>query len=273
MMSEKLSRPLIVARSVTKTYQRGGWWKGSRQQRALDNVSLIVRKGQTLALIGRSGSGKTTLAMCLAALEHPDSGEIWFEGNDLASLSARELRSLRPRIHLIQQNSTTALNPRWSAREIIEEPLAIQGRGRAEERRALVHALMTKVGLVPEWQNRRPSEFSGGQRQRLGIARALALRPDLLIMDEPFSGLDLSIRGQVVNLLIELQAEYGLTYLFISHDLGLARQFASEIAVIEGGCIVEQESASCFRSRSDPGCAQAGFGKLNAAAEMSTGVH
>lgn len=247
-MSQRLSNPLLLVRGLCKSYAHGIWPRRDRV-RALDDVGLMVRKGTTTAIVGRSGSGKSTLAMCIAGLDRPDRGEIWLEDQDLAKLSFRELRKLRPALQLVQQDSGGALNPRFTAQQIIEEPLRIQEGHTNREQSGFVEELMLRVGLLPEWKDRRPNQFSGGQRQRLAIARALSLRPQLLILDEPFTGLDLSVKGQIVNLLIELQTHYRLTYVYISHDLSSVRHFADDVVVIDGGKVVARQGANnCFDS-------------------------
>jgi ABC-type glutathione transport system ATPase component len=235
---------------LSKTYVQGHWWEKQFRLKALDGVDLALEEGKTLALVGKSGSGKTTLAMCAALLELPDSGKIWFYGRDVQSLDKGQRMLLRPRIQLIFQDST-ALPGRYTARQIIEEPLVIQRRYSARERAELVAELMEKVGLPSSWQNRLPDEFSGGQRQRLAIARALTLQPNILILDEPFTGLDISTRGQIVNLLLDLQVSDLLAYLYISHDLELIRFFADSVAVMEGGKIIEQATVSQFSCSSE----------------------
>jgi oligopeptide transport system ATP-binding protein len=254
------SEPLLRIEGLTKTYSQGRWWEKRFDSKALDGVDLTLEAGKTLALVGKSGSGKTTLAMCVAMLEKPDSGKIWFDGCELLSLPKSERAVLRPRIQLIFQDSAAALPTRFSAAQIIEEPLVIKhrglasARGKVKERSALVLELMAKVGLPPGWANRRPHQFSGGERQRLAIARSLALQPSLLILDEPFTGLDLSVRGQIVNLLLALQADLSLSFLYISHDLDLLRHFSDRVAVMDRGRIVEQASVTdLFRSPTHAG--------------------
>jgi ABC-type glutathione transport system ATPase component len=252
LLTAPRSEPLLRIEALTKTYSQGRWWEKQFASKALDEVDLTLEAGKTLALVGKSGSGKTTLAMCVAMLEKPDSGKIWFDGSDLLSLSKSERATLRPRIQLIFQESAAALPASFSAVQIIEEPLVIQDRYFAsahdkvdkKARADLVAELMVKVGLPPGWANRRPHQFSGGERQRLAIARSLALQPTLLVLDEPFTGLDLSIRGQIVNLLLALQADLSLTYLYISHDLELVRHFSDRVAVMDQGRIVGQGSAA-----------------------------
>jgi|HubBroStandDraft_6_1064221.scaffolds.fasta_scaffold75074_2 ABC-type glutathione transport system ATPase component len=238
----KSDRLLQIA-GLIKTYVQGRWWEKRFYLKALDGVDLSLELGRTLALVGKSGSGKTTLAMCAALLELPDSGTIRFCGRDVLSLDEAERMFLRPKIQIIFQDST-ALPARYTAREIIEEPLIVQSRYSPKERAELVSELMENVGLPPRWGNRLPYQFSGGQRQRLAIARSLTLQPNLLILDEPFVGLDVSIRGQIINLLLDLQANYSLTYLYISHDLESVRHFADSVAVMDQGKIVEQAKVS-----------------------------
>jgi ABC-type glutathione transport system ATPase component len=237
------SEPLLQVAGLRKTYVQGRWWEKQFRVKALDGVNLTLERGKTLALVGKSGSGKTTLAMCAALLALPDSGKIFFYGRDVMSLDKGERVLLRPKIQIIFQDST-ALPARYTARQIIEEPLVIQRRYSPKQRAELVSELMEKVGLPPRWGNRLPNEFSGGQRQRLAVARALTLQPNLLILDEPFVGLDISTRGQIINLLLDLQAENSLTYLYISHDLEVLRHCVDSVAVMEEGKITEQADVS-----------------------------
>lgn len=234
--------PLLRLEGLTKIYSPRHWWEKQIYVKALDGVNLELEKGKTLALLGKSGAGKTTLAMCVAMLEKPDSGQIWFDGVDILSIAKLERETLRPQIQLIFQDSAAALPPRFSAEQIIEEPLLVQHRCSANQCVELTLELMAKVGLPSGWAKRVPSQFSGGQRQRLAIARALALQPSLLVLDEPFVGLDASIRGQIVNLLLALQSDYSLTYLYISHDLEVVRYFSDSVALMDSGKIVHQGS-------------------------------
>jgi ABC-type glutathione transport system ATPase component len=233
------AEPLLQVRGLCKTYSDRRWWQAQFLLTALDNVYLAIQTGRTLALVGESGSGKTTLAMCLVGLEQADSGEIWFEGRNLLAQSGRNRAAVGREIQLVFQDSTGALSPRMSAAQIIEEPLLIHRQGKRKERSELVLEMMAKVGLSPKWKDRWANQFSGGQRQRLAIARALVLKPKLLILDEALAGLDLSIQGQIVNLLLDLQESEALSYLFISHNLELAGQVADEIAVMYQGQVVE----------------------------------
>jgi peptide/nickel transport system ATP-binding protein len=207
---------------------------------ALVDVALEVEQATLTALVGESGSGKSTLGRCLAMLEKPDHGEIWFEGVELTQASDRQIARLRPQIQMVFQDSAGALNPRFTAAQIIAEPLEIQERESGPNLRARACELMEEVGLSADWADRSSLEFSGGQRQRLAIARAIALKPAFLILDESLSGLDLSTQAQILNLLLDLQRAHSLTYLLISHDLSLVGQVADFVAVMHQGRIVEQ---------------------------------
>lgn len=235
---------VLEARGLSKTFTSGRWWQKQFQHRAVDQVSLCLERGKTLAVIGESGSGKTTLAMCLVGLEKPDAGEVFLDGVNLAALDKRSGVSVQREIQLIFQDSSAALNPRLSAIEIVEEPLLIGNYGTRSERRVLAEAVMERVGVSPQWGQRRPHQFSGGQRQRLAIARALTLRPKVLILDEIFVGLDLSIQGQIANLLLDLQESHDLSYICISHNIALASQIADKIVIMDKGRIVEQGTPS-----------------------------
>jgi ABC-type glutathione transport system ATPase component len=235
------AEPLIAARGLRKTYARPpGFSRRKAEVTALAGADVAVTAGSTFALVGESGSGKSTLARCLARLEKPTAGEIRFQGRDALALSGTELFQFRRQVQLIFQDTSTALNPRFSAWQIISEPLFVQAVGGASENRRRAALMMEEVGLSSEGFDRRPHEFSGGQRQRLAIARALALEPRVLILDEALAGLDLSIQAQVLNLLLDLQNTRGLTYIFVSHDLGLMGKVANQIAVLHQGRIVEQ---------------------------------
>ena len=238
------AKPALVRTSrLSKHYvQRAPFSRRKFVVDALVDVDFEIASGCMTALIGESGSGKSTLAACLAMMETPDSGEILYDGREISGLSERELSQIRLRVQMVFQDSAGALNPRFSATEIITEPLEIQTSHTAQEMRMIACELMKEVGLSPDWAERRPSEFSGGQRQRLAIARAIALKPAFLILDESLSGLDLSTQAQILNLLLDLQATHGLTYLVISHDLTLIGQVADFIAVMHKGRIVEQGS-------------------------------
>jgi ABC-type glutathione transport system ATPase component len=218
---------------LEKQYSRRVGWR-SHNYVALRGIDLTVRRGTILGILGRSGSGKTTLARCIAGMERPNAGSIHCGVHDLV-----KSRQPRPEIQLIFQDPSTALNPRFTAEELIAEPLVIQRLGTSAAQSEVVARLMNEVGLSPDWRQRRPREFSGGQLQRIVIARALAAEPRLLILDEAFTGLDLSTSAQIANLLLEFRSRYGLTYIFISHDLSLTARFCEEVAVMENGAIVE----------------------------------
>ena len=207
--------------------------------KAVDDVTFDIYRGETLGLVGESGSGKTTTGRVILQLDIATGGDIDFAGNNVLALSNSDLRALRPRMQTIFQDPHACLNPRMTVASIVGEPLREHEKMLSAEREARIHELLKLVGLAPEHANRYPHEFSGGQRQRIGIARAIALNPDFIVCDEPIAALDVSIQAQVVNLLLELQEELGLTYLFISHDLSMVRHMADRVAVMYLGKIVE----------------------------------
>ena len=231
--------PLLQVSGLCKSF-------GRRRHRtvALQGVDLAVGRGETLALAGASGSGKTTLARCLLRLIEPDAGAIRFDGIDLAGLSAGGLRAIRPRVQMVFQDPMAAFNPRATVARIIEDPLRVHDLAPSARRPAAVRDLLARVSLPAEIAERRPHEISGGQRQRVAIARAIATRPDLIVLDEPVSSLDVSIRAQILNLLMDIQDETGVSYLFISHDLAVVRAIARRVAVMEAGRIVESGEPS-----------------------------
>jgi ABC-type glutathione transport system ATPase component len=237
--------PLVRVQHVSKRYvRRQPFSRTEYTVQALEDASLTISRGTTLALVGESGSGKSTLARCLALLEEPSGGEIWFDGRNLLGLEPKELFAVRGQIQLIFQEPASALNPRMSALEIVSEPLAVQNRGTKPQRREHALEWIARVGLAVDCGSKRPMEFSGGQRQRLAIARALVLEPQLLILDEALSSLDLANQEMILQLLADLQAEHSLTLLHISHDLRFVSQFADEIAVMNDRCVVEQQPAA-----------------------------
>ena len=235
--------PLLKVENLVKCYARRSLVGRGEELLALNGVSFTVFPGTTLAVVGESGSGKSTLASCLACLESPTAGNIWFEGKDIVKVEERVRRQLRPQIQLIFQDPASSLNPRWSVLEILLEPLILRRKFTREEMKQCASSLLERVGLSPDFVERPPTELSGGQRQRLAIARALALQPKLLILDEALSALDCSVQAQIANLLRELQSTLGMTYLFITHDLAMAVYLADEIAVMSRGRIVELGSA------------------------------
>src|SRR3989454_10637854 len=239
------SLPFLRVCGLTKHYvRRSGILRGRVPVAAVQDVDFEIPPGKTLALVGSSGSGKSTVARCVTRLEKPDAGQIWMGGTDISWLGNRDLRPYRSEIQMIFQDAVTSMNPRLSASQVIEEPLLIQGRGSKGDGRSRAQEMMSEVGLAPNSADRSVMEFSGGQRQRLAIARALALQPKLLVLDEALSGLDLSTEAQITNLLLDLQAAHSLTYLFISHDMALVAHLADAIAVISAGGVVEPGAGS-----------------------------
>src|SRR5438309_2557117 len=241
--SQEEMKPLLKVENLLKSYTNRTLTGHREEVRALHGVSFSLLQGTTLALVGESGSGKSTLALCLACLEKPNSGDIWFEGTDVVKLEEEKRRTIRRQIQLIFQDPANSFNPGWTVLEILTEPLQLQRNLSCDEMRLRAHLLLEQVGLSAELGEKLSSELSGGQRQRLAIARALTLEPKLLILDEALSALDCSVQAQIVNLLLELQSSRGLTYLYITHDLSLVGHLADEMAVMQRGRIVERASA------------------------------
>ncbi len=236
--------PLLQVRNLTRVYQSATGWGMSRHQvLAADDVSFEVHEGETFGLVGESGCGKTTIARCVLNLIRPTSGSVRFAGRDLQQLSRADMRALRRELQVVFQDPYSSLDPRMSIRATLLEPLEIHRVGSRPEREARVAELLELVGLPRSALQRFPHEFSGGQRQRIGIARALALSPRMVVADEPVSALDLSIRAQVINLMLDLQRQFGLAYLFIAHDLTLVRHVCRRVAVMYRGRIVELAEA------------------------------
>jgi peptide/nickel transport system ATP-binding protein len=217
--------------------------------RAVDDVSLTLREGETIGLVGESGCGKSTLCRTVLQLIRPTSGSVRFQGTELVGLSRKELTPLRREMQMIFQDPYASLNPRKRIGQIVGDPLRLHGLASGAELRKQVQELLDRVGLSPEHYNRYPHEFSGGQRQRIGIARALALRPKLIIADEPVSALDVSIQAQIINLLDDLQEEFGLSYIFVAHDLGVVRHVSDRVAVMYLGKLVERSPGSVLYAR------------------------
>jgi peptide/nickel transport system ATP-binding protein len=245
---------LLEVRHLVKEFpRRSGVFGRADPVRAVDDVSFTIDEGETFGLVGESGSGKTTTGRCILRLIEPTSGEVTFDGRDVLKLSRADLRRARRDMQIVFQDPYSSLNPRMRAGDIVEEPLVIHQLGSRDERRARVRQLFELVGLDVDHLARYPHEFSGGQRQRIGVARALALNPSLVVADEPVSALDVSVQAQVVNLLMDLQQQLGLTYLFIAHDLRLVEHICPRVAVMYLGRIVEMgDTAKLFASPRHP---------------------
>jgi oligopeptide transport system ATP-binding protein len=241
-MTEPRSEPLLKVKGLTKNFEVGGGFlsRDAAVVHAVDGVSFDIAPGETLGLVGESGSGKSTTGRCILRLIEPSSGEVWFEGRNVGELSANEFRALCRDMQIIFQDPFASLNPRMTVGSIIGEALTIHGLAKSKQAfNDRVVELLETVGLQADHMRRYPHEFSGGQRQRIGIARALAVEPKLIVCDEPVSALDVSIQAQVINLLEDLQGKFGLTYLFIAHDLSVVEHISRRVAVMYLGRIVE----------------------------------
>jgi oligopeptide transport system ATP-binding protein len=246
--------PLVEVSHLVKHFVRNaGVLRKGTLVKAVDDVSFAIEIGETFGLVGESGSGKTTTGRCVLRLVEPTSGRVQFRGEDVLGFSRRRLREARRQMQIVFQDPYSSLNPRMRARQIVEEPLIIHGLGDRAARRARVAELFQLVGLDAAHLPRYPHEFSGGQRQRIGLARALALNPSFLVLDEPVSALDVSVQAQVINLLVDLQRQFQLTYLFIAHDLRLVEHICTRVAVMYLGKIVEMgPTAALFASPQHP---------------------
>lgn len=230
---------LVRVEGLTKHFPVRIGFAGRARVHAVDGVDLEIQEGETFGLVGESGSGKSTLGRCILRLIEPTSGRIWFDGQDLTKLRGEELRRTRLRLQIVFQNPVASLDPRMRAGQTIAEPLRVHRGATAQEARDQVKELLRRVGLHPEVAEKYPHELSGGQCQRIAVARALALSPRFIVLDEPTSSLDVSVQAQIVNLLKELQAELGLTYLFITHDLALVSYLADRVGVMYLGKLME----------------------------------
>ncbi|MBP0439960.1 ABC transporter ATP-binding protein [Tianweitania sediminis] len=242
-MIERHETPVLEVEDLTKHFavgSRGLFGRGKQTVKALDGVSFTVSKGKTIAIVGESGCGKSTLGRTLLRLEQPTSGQVRLDGIDVTAASASVLRAMRRKMQIVFQDPFSSLHPKMTAAQLVAEPMLLHKVATKKEVRHRVAALFDLVGLAPYQMDRYPHQFSGGQRQRIAIARALAVEPSLIVCDEPVSALDVSIQAQIINLLTDLQAKLGVSYVFISHDLGVVRYISDEIAVMYLGRVVEQ---------------------------------
>ncbi|ANY75735.1 ABC transporter ATP-binding protein [Paenibacillus ihbetae] len=242
--------PLLEVRNLQKSFTvKKGFFGSSKQLRAVDGISFAIRKGETFSLVGESGCGKSTTGRLVTRLLTPNDGEVIFNGTDISRFNENQMRPLRKDMQMVFQDPYASLNPRMKVKELVAEPLLIHTKLSAKERDKLAGELLETVGLNSFHAERYAHEFSGGQRQRIGIARALSVRPSLIVADEPVSALDVSIQSQVLNLLQDLQEEYGLTYLFISHDLSVVEHISDRIGVMYLGTLVESADKDTLYDR------------------------
>jgi len=232
--------PLIEVKGLQKSFTiKKGWFGVTKHLKAVDGITFAIRKGETFSLVGESGCGKSTTGRLITRLLKPNGGEVWFNGHNISDYTDNQMRPLRKDMQMVFQDPYASLNPRMKVKDLVAEPLLIHTKLGTKERDKLAHELLETVGLSSYHAERYAHEFSGGQRQRIGIARALSVRPSLIVADEPVSALDVSIQSQVLNLLQDLQEEYGLTYLFISHDLSVVEHISDRIGVMYLGTLVE----------------------------------
>lgn len=249
-----MSEIILEVQNLKKYYQQGSLFQKKESVKAVDDVSFVLHRKETLAIVGESGCGKSTTVKSIIRLTEPTSGKVILHGEDFTSLKGNALREARKKLKIIFQDPYSSLNPRMTVRDIIAEPIDIEKTSKTRgEREEMVLETMQLVGLDPTWINRYPHEFSGGQRQRIGIARAIILKPDIVICDEPVSALDVSIQAKIINLLKQLQEELNISYIFISHDLGVVKHIADRILVMYLGHVVEEgTSEDIFHHPSHP---------------------
>jgi len=234
---------IFQIKNLEKTYKISrGLFKKPQKIKAVNKINFEVKRGEVYSIVGESGCGKTTTAKILLNIEQPSTGQIFYRGKDISTFDKKQWQEYRKKVQIIFQDPYSSLNPRWTVGKIISEPLKLNTNLSKKEIEAKAYEIMQKVGLEENWYGRFPHQFSGGQRQRIGIARALVLNPEVIVCDEPVSALDVSIQAQVLNLLLDLQKEFNLTYVFISHDLGVVEHISDRIMVMHFGDIVELSS-------------------------------